>query len=298
MSNNSKLESLRCDCGMTHDEKELYEKMKLVLEGWIQNGINVFGFLANIVAMFVLLSKKLKSSLFNKTLFILAVFDATFNVLDVLESIRMQHYDGSSCLEKPFYQKFHLLLVPHVLRPLRYYMVIASIHTTVLIAFKRYLAVSKPISSFMDRPRDTIKNLLQNIAPILITSFLLTMPKCFEFYMDERCFQCDDNDFLVAEAAADSCKNTSASLAMLSSSPLVEKDVNDTHDRYYYHWVKVLQWSEVFHDEIYILGYNNIAMNTITYLVPIIMLFLLNFLIYIHLKRRRKDIRYLGKFNM
>ena len=295
MSYFSKIESLRCDCGMTHEEKEVYESMKFVLEGWIQTGINVFGFVANIIAMVALSSHHLKTRLFNRTLFILAIFDAVFNVLDVLESIRMLYYDKNTCMEKPFYQTLHLFLVPQILRPLRFYMIIASIHTTVLIAFKRYSAVSKPISSFMDRPRSTMKNLFQLIAPILITSFVLTLPKSFEFYMDERCFLCDLNDLLVAEADINSCKNTSKIITNSKSSSGLKKDVNDTDDSHYYQWVKVMQWSELFHDEIYILGYNNIVLNTITYLAPIIMLFLLNFLIYIHLKRRRKDIRYLGK---
>ena len=140
-----------------------------------------------------------------------------------------------------------------------------------------------------------MKNLFQLISPILITSFILTLPKSFEFYMDERCFLCDLNDLLVAEADINSCKNTSKIITNSTSSSGLKQDVNDTDDSHYYQWVKVMQWSDLFHDEIYILGYNNIVLNTITYLAPIIMLFLLNFLIYIHLKRRRKDIRYLGK---
>ena len=296
MSNFSKLHSLRCDCGMTYDEKEIYEEIKFVLEGWIQTGINIFGFIANIVAIITLLSKNQISTLFNKTLFILAIFDTTFNVLDILESIRINYYDKLTCLEKPLYQQIHLSLVPQVLRPLRYYIIIASIHITVLIAFKRYLAVSKPLSSFVDRPRSTWKNLFQKTAPLLITSLLLTLPKCFEFYMDERCFQCNADDLLTVEADTYSCWNDSGKWIDPNESSVVKNDLHGIEDRHYFKWVKIMQWSEVLRDEIYILGYSNIAMNTITYLAPIIMLFLLNLLIYIYLKQRRKDIRHLGKF--
>ena len=293
MSDFSKFQSLRCDCGMTLTEEKIYQPFKLVMEGWIQIGINIFGFMANIIATIALSSKDQKFSLFNKTLFILAIFDATFNVLDILESIRILHYDRESCLDKPFYQKIHLALVPHILRPLRFFMIIASIHTTVLIAFERYLAVSKPITTFVERPRSTWKNLFQKVAPLLITSFLLTLPKCFEFYLEKICFECNASNFLIAEADSQSCSDSSGGWNTSSSTSLIDENLSD---RNYYQWIHVMQWTAILNEQVYVLGYNNIALNTITYLAPVMMLFILNLLIYIHMRRRRKDIQQLGTF--
>ena len=123
--------------------------------------------------------------------------------------------------------------------------------------------------------------------------------------MEKRCFECNASDILIAEVGSQSCSNysgTSSTLFVRSrtwdpSTPasLMEEDLYASDGQIYYQWIHVMQWTEVLNDQIYILGYSNIALNTITYFVPVMMLFILNLLIYIHLRRRRKDIRQLGK---
>ena len=294
MSDIWQTQNLECSCGMSHQEYEkIYGPLRFTLEGCIQIGVNVFGLIANSIAMFALFSKQQRRSLFNKTLFILAIFDCTFNVCDILESIRMLHYDRYTCKEMPVYQQMHLTIVPHILRPLRVYATIASIYTTVVIALERYFAVSKPIMTYVERDSSRWKKMFQKVAPVMFLSFVLILPKFFEFQNDKKCYQCS-KDLLVGEMDDSFCSNPSDATLMNSSSflnnKLEGKELNNT----YYKFVPILQWTTIFKNEIYIIGYRNITMNLITYLVPIITLFLLNLLIYIHLKRRRKAINVLG----
>ena len=85
------------------------------------------------MAVPILLSSKL-SSLFNRTLALLAVFDNAFIVCDVLESVRQSHGPLGYA---------HTLLFPHVLYPLQNIALTASIYTTVVVALERLVAVSR-----------------------------------------------------------------------------------------------------------------------------------------------------------
>ena len=292
MNGNLTEHGYECTCGMSlEDAANVYEPLRFVLEGCVQIGINVFGFVANSIAMVVLFSKIQKRSLFDKTLFILAILDATFNVCDILKCIRSQHYDGKSCSEMAFYQKIHLFMVPQFLRPLRMYVIMVSVHTTVVIALERYLAVSKPIISFLERDTASWKKLFQKISPVLLISLVLTIPNFLEFYTETKCWQCS-SDTRLAEVEDKFCTEINSTLnisSFLNKHPGVKLD-----DPYYRH-MPVLQWSNILDDEVYFVWYRNIIINLITYLVPIIMLFSLNLLIYKHLKRRRKTIKTLGK---
>ena len=135
----------------------------------------------DIFAITILLKHDLKS-IFNKTLLVLAIFDAAFNACDILETIRSTYYDNYSCLPMPFYQKMHLYLTPQFLRPLRIFLVITSMYTTVVIALERYLAVSKPIMAFVERDEKTWKKVICMLGPVIFVSFLLAVPLCFEFF--------------------------------------------------------------------------------------------------------------------
>ena len=179
-----------CTCGMSHAEAEqIFEPLKFVLEECACIGINIFGLIANSIALKVLFKHDLKS-LFIKTLFMLAIFDLIFNVCDILETIRLVHYDNKSCLPMPLYQKVHLYLVPQLIRPLRMFVITSSMYTTVVIALERYLAVSKPVTTFVESEESTWKKLFSILAPVMACSLLLTLPLCFEFFIDAKCFQC------------------------------------------------------------------------------------------------------------
>ena len=270
-----------CTCGMTREQAEIEQIVSVILQGYIQIGINLVGLFTNSIAINCLLTKELRASSFNKTLILLAGFDITFNSCDILESIRKIHYDRHSCLAMPFYQKINLYIWPQVLHPLRTFMIIASIYTTVVIALERYLAVSKPICTFIQNNRQTWKQVLSVIAPVLSISFFLSFPTIFEFYPEVKTFQCEKGEQvkeIVSEEELNDMKKCFQNDSIISISEVL-----------------VPQWTSLVNDKKYIL-YKNIVFNILTYLIPLFMLFVLNFLIYIHLKRRRKIIEELSKY--
>ena len=164
-----------CRDGATLDDLELYETLSWWMEGVIQIVINVIGIIANCIAIPVLLSRKL-TNVFNRTLAILAVCDAIFNLCDILESVRQYHGGGCSSL--------HIYLFPHVLYPLQNITMVASIYTTVVVALERYYAVTRPISAFVDDGGGKWRKVLAFIIPVLVFSIIFNIPTFFEFRVE------------------------------------------------------------------------------------------------------------------
>ena len=311
----------RCECGMSLEEaKDIFEPAKLVIEGVLTIGINVFGFLANAIAIKILYKTNL-TSLFNKTLFILAIFDLLFNVCDILEVIRRVHYDRETCSVMPNYQKLHLYLTPQIIRPLRMFVIVASMYTTVVIALERYLAVSKPLMTFIGRDEDRWKKLLFRIIPVLMISLILSLPISFEFVINDTCFLCFDNrrhDTLSNEVCqinhlALKCENNSISCvnSEIQSKPeksekiFFKKELEMTSLNSFcnFRMIPTMQWTklrmEINENEneskAYGIIYRNVLLGIFTYVVPLVLLFVLNWLIYKHIRGRRKVINDLGK---
>ena len=283
--------SHNCTCGMSYEEHDLKESLKFIVQGHVQIGINVFGLVANSIAMNALLSKQLRSSLFNCTLFILGVFDFTVNICDILESIRKNHYDRFSCF-MPSYQKLHLYVWPKFLYPLRMYTILASLLTTVAIAFERYFAVSKPIFTFIRRDVDKCKKVIKVIALIMFVSLVITLPTFYEFFTESQDFICWEGQQLleINSTYYNHISNWSNRSTNIDNGGQIGPTTCS------YSSVPVLHLNKILKDETYILVYRNIVSNTITYLLPLVLLFILNLLIYIHLTRRNEVIKTLGIF--
>ena len=165
-------EEVCCRDGCTLDDLKLYETISFWMEGVIQIVINIIGIIANCVAIPVLLSRKL-TNVFNRTLAILAVLDAIFNMCDIFESMRINH--GGEC------RSLHTYLFPYVLYPLQNITMVASIYTTVVVAVERYYAVTRPISAFVDDGGGKWKKVLVFFTPVLIFSIIFNIPTFFEF---------------------------------------------------------------------------------------------------------------------
>ena len=119
-----------CRDGSTLEELELYDNhIGWWMEGIIQIIVNIIGIIANCVAIPVLLSRKL-TNVFNRTLAVMAILDAVFNVCDILESVRIFH-GGSG-------RPIHVYLFPYLLYPLQNIAMVASIYVTVVVAVERY----------------------------------------------------------------------------------------------------------------------------------------------------------------
>jgi hypothetical protein len=277
-------EDNNCTCGMTFEEEKILSPMRLVLQGYVLIGVNVFGLIANSIAMSALFTKEMRMSLFNRTLFLLACFDITFNVCDILESIRKMHYDRHSCLPMPVYQTIHLYLWPKFLYPLRHFVIIASIYTTVIIALERYLAVSKPICTFAKRDKKTWRESLTIICPVIVISLLLSFPRCFEFFIETQNFLCAAGRQIVKANMSD--------ISYTNQTVLNNLDCTLTNISE----VLVLDWNDIAIDKEYVWYYVILCYNMLTYFIPILMLFVLNYLIYIYLKRRRKSLKELGMY--
>ena len=291
-----------CTCGMSSEEAEQIEKpLRFILVNCLSVGINLFGFISNSIATTILLRHNLKS-IFNKTLLVLGIFDAAFNACDILETIRSVYYDHGSCLPMPFYQKIHLYLTPQFFRPLRMFLIITSMYTTVGIALKRYFAVSKPILAFVGRDEKTWKKVFCTLVPVMFVSFLLSVPLCFEFFIDPKCTLCFD-DMQVGELNMDKCDNSRIiSVSNLNDSEsCINRDMMDysgdqlsTNGSCYICTILKMQWTDLRLDKTYSLVYRTLLLNISTYVIPLIMLFVLNWLIYKHLKKRRHIVEQLG----
>ena len=297
---------MNCTCGMSHEEAtNIYEPLRFSLEGCLVIGIDIFGIISNSLAGYVLFTKEAKT-LFNKTLFVLATIDILFNISDILETIRLVHYDKESCFEMPSYQQTHLYLVPQFLRPIRTYSIIASMYTTVLIAFDRYFAVSKPIMSFVQRSDDNWAKIGKKMAPILIVSLLFSLPQCFEFYTDSRCVLCI-NDRQYQYLNVSTCDSERSFNVNMEGNATTEcpnynfhekvDDLND--DGYcYFRSTLVMLHNEIRTNKTYSIVYINIISNVVTYGIPLTLLFVLNLMIYKHLKRRRHVVKQMGKLTL
>ena len=295
--------SPECSCGMNIEDAENIEMpLKFVLVKCVSIGINLFGLIANSIAINVLFKHDFKS-IFNKTLFILAIFDIVFNACDILETIRLTHYDNGSCLPMPFYRTIHLYLTPQFVRPLRVFASITSMYTTVAIALERYLAVSKPITTFVARDENNWKPVFLIVGPIIVFSFILTLPLSFEFFIDPQCTLCV-KDREVRELSVEKCDNSKLIPVSIANDTkyCINMNVPDnsnvqssTNDTCYVCTIPKMQWKDIRLDKTYSLLYRTFILNISTYVIPLILLFVFNWLIYKHLKKRKQIIKNLGK---
>ena len=189
-------DDLLCIDGMHPDHAETYGTVRWYMDGVIHVIICAIGFVTNLVSIRVLLSHEMKN-LFNITLAILAIFDAIYTICDLSESLRTVDYDENPCAEPHVYRKFLTLTTPHVLRPLRCISMVASIYMTIIISMERYVAVSKPIHSFVgnfEGAQGKWKSALMYTFPAVLFSIAFSLPKFFEFSVVSSDFLCDLND--------------------------------------------------------------------------------------------------------
>ena len=86
-------DSISVEQNCTRYDMEMYYKFAWWTEGVIQILLGSLGFLANAVAVPILLSKEM-SSVFNRCLTCLAIFDNVFIVCSILEAIRKHLYQS------------------------------------------------------------------------------------------------------------------------------------------------------------------------------------------------------------
>ena len=130
----------------TEEDYELYGTLSLVISGYGNIVLAVFGIIANILAICIFSKKSFKSN-FNNLLIALAVCDLLFLFLSIAESTRstfQEHRSNSSSVAGQV-TFLHHLLFPHLLYPLHNILLSASIFMTVSISIERYLAIFHPL---------------------------------------------------------------------------------------------------------------------------------------------------------
>ena len=191
------MESSTCTDNASYEQMFAFENVSWIVEGIIVIVINFCGLLANLMAIPVLLSRELTNG-FNKTLAVLAGFDAAYNFLDILESIRSRHYayfSDNSCGPTPYNIYLHDYLYYRLFYPLQHVFMMASIYITVIVALGRYLAVSKPISAFVQDGSDGWRKVIFYVLPLVFFSLTWNFPKFFEFCAIETKAQCPDSEY-------------------------------------------------------------------------------------------------------
>ena len=141
-------------------------------------------------------------NLFNRTLAVLAVIDNIFIACDLLESLRRfrpvpsHNYAATYALLPMQVQNIVLLflkgdascgLINFFLQNMA---MVASIYITVVIALERYIAVSRPISTYVSGGDDEgiLKawlRVLKYVGPVILFSVVINISTFFEFVIKE-----------------------------------------------------------------------------------------------------------------
>ena len=183
-----------CTDNVTNEEMESLNFVRWIIEGIILIVINFGGLISNLIAVPVLLSKELINR-FNRILAVLAIFDAAYNFFDILESIRKQHYphfNDNQCGPIPQYVFLHEYAFHRLLYPLQATVMMASIYATVIVAFERYVAVSKPISTYIQDGSESWRKTFCYIFPMSVFALAFNFPKFFEYCGTEDRMECPD----------------------------------------------------------------------------------------------------------
>ena len=264
-----------CECGMTVSEKAVMDKIQWWSEGVIQISINLFGLIGSSISLQVLLLKD-QRSLFNMTLTVLTIFDSIFNVTDILESVRRVHYDNFTCSEESFLKTLHLYLWPHFLYPLRNISMTTSIYMTVVLAGERYMAISRPIASYIAACAPEWKSTLKHTFIMVALVTVCMLPLFFEFEVRNQYVECSNTGFMISEINYTTyLKRSAYHHAPPETGGVVA--------------VLTIQWTQLRVDPNYIKTYKTIFMTLVTGVIPLVALIVLNYRIHVGIKRRRDE---------
>eukprot|EP00093_Oithona_nana_P006238 06238.XXX_21480_19025_1 [CDS] Oithona nana genome sequencing. len=184
---NNSNENLTLDCPIyTEDSKYWMEFINFWVGGVVQTLSIIFGFVGNLVFIFILTRKELRNS-FNLLLVALAMFDLCFLIGAQLESIRVSF--GCST-------NVHIILFPYLLYPGKELAMTGSIFMIVAIALERYVAVHNPID-YKQATNDASairRRLAKYLLPVIFSSVLFNIPKFFEGSYGYH-FELDENGF-------------------------------------------------------------------------------------------------------
>lgn len=192
----------------------------------------------------------------------------------------------------------HIYIFPKVLYPLHKIAMTASMYTTVVLAFGRCYAVSKPISTYVNSSTGTTKRVLRNVGLVFLFAIMFNLPKFFEFYVKWCMFGCM-NDTQLPPKEYDVNNETFEEFKERVFNYSLENTIgsNESQNNDSIHFVTKLHfhWNDFRLYPNYKLYYINIAQNLVTGFIPLILLVILNLCVYLHLRKRQKEVALLTK---
>jgi len=249
--------------GLTPDQNDFQEEHGWWVQGLGSVMVGCFGFIMNSITLYVLTRQKLKKIFFNKLLTCLAIFDTLFIINGIYESYRLNMTKTDYCSMQGY--------VMLVLYPFRQIVLCCSIYMTIMLAFERYLAVSKPITYRRQSITESEnKRLLKHLLPVIIVSVIYTVPSFLSFTI--RSFPIPGKDF----AISGNDSNTQSSNNSSSGNDVLE-------------FIYCIQPTELRVSKLFVLCYVNITKFVVTGAIPIICLVILNLRIFIIIRASLKN---------
>lgn len=259
MGENNILENVRnFSCGkwnLTEDETAFENWFGWLVVGIISSAIGYIGIILNIFIVTICLVSRLTPVLFYDLLACLAVFDSVYLITSLYQSTaRYFMWKGYCSLQA------HLFLF---LYPFRKIVMNGSIYTTLLAAWERYFAVTRPLKH---RKYNTGVNPLQMIVkyelPVIMFSILYCIPQFFTFQITTR----------TVTENLDSPENQS-----------IHQTTNETIV------VHCLSYTSLRVSRNYVLWYNIVANGIVTGIIPVLLLCFLNVSIYVTVKHAKGE---------
>ena len=236
---------------VTADQEKFCCNLTRFLEVEGRLAICIIGIIFNTIAVILLLDKKLCKEIFNRLLMCLVMMDNVYLLLGVL-TFWINRMDRPSFNVLCFYFYF--------IRPFRVIVMCCIIYMTVLLAFQRYIYVTRPLDARIRNDQHfgtTWKQVFYYIGPVILLSFAYHLPVFFEVTI-ETCSESDEK-----------CVDNSTTIVLSEKDE--ENDVDDVVTR--------LSISKLRSNETYTLLYLNIGNIIITGIVPLLILAYFNFFV-------------------
>lgn len=152
----------------------VYETVAWLFENVLQSCIGLAGIMANSLAIPILCSKEM-SSIFNRLLVLLAIYDNFYILCSVLEALR----------KSSSHNEIHEHAFAYGLYQLHNFVLCGSIFLTVALALERYRAVWRPVEYHNQcvgvNPWKRV--LVSYLLPVIVFSTVFNIPKFLEVEM-------------------------------------------------------------------------------------------------------------------
>ena len=141
----------------------------------VMNCIAISGLILNLFAIYILSTRRSMRNFFNSLLISLFVFDSTFLLMVITETL-LRRYKNYA----------YVIIFPHFLYTLRSISLTASIFVTIGVAYERFVAITRPIIHRQLRTSSTFRrrNLLKYILSVIISSTMFSIPQFFELEVE------------------------------------------------------------------------------------------------------------------